>query len=147
MLRFRFFVYISMIFCFESSASSVLSWGDLASVDKNAIEHMAKGYISKKAPHLDEVEIRLNQISLSYHPRHGQSLTVSFLHADSMKPLLESKTLGIRDPNYPIQYYMETIEVELSIDGVPENLIYREQLLLDTKEKSLELFRKFYDSI
>lgn len=64
-----------------------------------------------------------------------------------MKPLLESKTLGIRDPNYPIQYYMETIEVELSIDGVPENLIYREQLLLDTKEKSLELFRKFYDSI
>ena len=144
-MKSKFFACLFLFFVSSAQGTNEQTWGELASLNRNAIEKSSIAFVLKQMPHLNDVEIKLVQINAQYH-KSGFSLESLFIHANSFKPISENKTLGIQDLSYGISHYMERIRVEFSDAGIPKRIGFTEPLLGKNREESLERFKEFYDS-
>lgn len=142
-MKTKFLCSFLILVCCEALGGEEYVWKGLASIDKHSIERSAISYINDNLPELKGVEIKLVQINAMYH-KSGPTLEAMFLHANSFKPMSENKTMRYADERFPIQFYMEFIEVAFSADGKPSQLNYHEAPLGKTREESLEMFQKHY---
>ena len=140
----RVLAYFLMLFLSSAQGTEEYVWDTLASLDKDEIEKRSVSFVLEKMPHLKGIEIKLVQINAQYH-KNGPTLSSLFIHANSFKPISESKTLGFQDLSYGISHYAEFVRVNFSTAGVPENISYNESLLGQNEEESLKRFKELYD--
>jgi len=121
-------------------------WTDLASLHNESIEEKAREFLLLKIPELKGVEIKFIQMNAMHHKFNEPELYVSFIHANSFKPMVQNETLGSVPDYYGNKYYMEFVHVEFSLKGVPINVRLNEVLLGKEEKKSRESFLKTYNS-
>jgi hypothetical protein len=129
-----------------AKASKQIDWSGLASINIDSIEEKARKYLLLDMPELKDVEIKLIQINAGYFKNDEPNLEITFLHANSFKPMEQNKTLGSIGKNYGIKYYMEFISVKFSRQGKPVSVKLRETLLGKEEAKSKTQFLDTYKS-
>lgn len=120
-----------------------ITWSNLAMLNTSLIEQKAKAYLLTQLPELKNTEIRLTQIDAQYF-KGKPKLEIIFVHSNSLKPMSENKTLGGSEL-YGINYYIEFLRVQFSLDGKPVSIKYQEALMGKTLEESQKRFNKHFD--
>jgi hypothetical protein len=138
------FLLFLALFSAQTFAAKDVVWKNLATMNCADIEGQAKVYLINKIPELKGVEFKVVQINAELHTS-GPTLEITFVHANSLKPMHENKTLGGPGAVVGIDYYMEFLRVNFSLNGQPESYHYQEVLLGKTEEESKKMFERHFE--
>ena len=129
-----------------AGADNTIRWSNLASIDQETIRLKAKEYIQNAMPEIKNAEIKLVDISASYHFRQEHSnLHVMFMHSMSfIEGESEEQIVYIDDKPQVIKMNkIQYIFIDFQRDGEPTRHRIDKVPYSGSKQEFLEEFSRF----